>query len=73
MTLVEMCSHLATERAGLGTLHLTEAHVCVGIPFASQEGLLEAIAMGRTIRLSFAPGLVGQDALFAQTPVVVGS
>ena len=23
MTLVEMCSHLATERAGMGTLHLT--------------------------------------------------
>ena len=23
MTLVEMCSHLATERAGIGTLHLT--------------------------------------------------
>ena len=23
VTLVEMCSHLATERAGLGTLHLT--------------------------------------------------
>ena len=23
VTLVEMCSHLATERAGMGTLHLT--------------------------------------------------
>jgi len=25
VTLVEMCSHLATERAGMGTLHLTVA------------------------------------------------
>ena len=25
MTLVEMCSHLATERAGMGTLHLKQA------------------------------------------------